>query len=136
VDYKTGQHTVKINDSATACINQHFNFCKSFTAPLGLVTVNDLNANGIPEIAVLNGNIVTIKDAKNNKAILMKFGTMVNDFGVPTGFKAKNISVSADLNGNGSSELSIMGVNAATGKTRVEIRDSKTGQLLNAIVLK
>lgn len=135
VDYVTGKHTVKINDSGTGALLSTLTFATSYTAPLGLVTVSDLNNNSIPEIAVLAGNIVTIKDAKNNNAILIGFAVMVNDFGVPTGYKAKNISVSGDLNGNGSSELSIMGVNSATGKTRVEIRDSKTGQLINAIVM-
>jgi hypothetical protein len=135
VNFTNGKHTVNINDSSTGKLLNTLTFATSYTAPLGLVVVNDLNNNGVPEIAVLAGNIVSIKDAKDNKVGLITFGTMISNTGVPTGYKAKNISVSTDLNGNGSSEISIMGVNGS-GKILTEIRDSATGQLLSSTALK
>lgn len=134
VNYATGKHTVKINDSSTGKLLSTLTFGKSYTSPLGLVTVSDINRNGAPEIAVLAGNIVSIKDVKNDNATLISFATMINNLGISTGYKAKNISVSADLNGNGSSEISVMGVKGSAVQT--EIRDSKTGKLISVITLK
>jgi uncharacterized repeat protein (TIGR02543 family) len=130
VDYATGMHTVKITDSYTSDALNTLTFASSVKKPDGIVAINDLDGNGVPEIAVLFKNTVMIKDAKNNDIVLNRFAVS------EIGYKATDISVSADLNGNGSSELIIMGVNTATGKARTEIRDSKTGLLVNkAIVL-
>ncbi|MDD2723113.1 MAG: C-type lectin domain-containing protein [Methylovulum sp.] len=133
VDYKTGKHTVQIKDPLTDLVLSTLTFATNFLPPQGLVALEDINANGIPEIGVLytyvsNGvevPVVQIKDAKNNAVVLKNFVFLNSTF------KAKAISASPDANGNGASEIVVLGIEKTTGKALAQIRDSKTGLYSN-----
>jgi hypothetical protein len=43
----------------------------------------------------------------------------------------KEITVTADSNNNGASEITVLGIGKANNMPKVETRDSKTGLLLN-----
>jgi hypothetical protein len=48
-------------------------------------------------------------------------------------FVPKALSVLPDLNSNGFSEIAVLGVSTATGETRAEVRDAKTGSIIRSI---
>lgn len=90
----------------------------------------------MPEIGVLYSQIdgvysefgqpsVSIKDVKNNKSYLKTI-----DF-LNSGFTPKAITVSPDSNGNGSSEITVLGIGKSDNMPKVETRDSETGAILN-----
>jgi len=125
VDYKTSKHTVQIKDSGTGKVISTLTFATDDHPPLGVVSVDDFSGNDIPEIAVLyvdpNFGVpkVMVKDAKNNSKTLKNFSVL------GLGYIPKNITSAPDLNGNGSSEISVIGIDGATGKARSETRDSQ-----------
>jgi len=132
VDYKTGKHTVQIKDPATNTILNTLTFATDFNPPQGLVVLNDLNGNGVPEIGVLYLSsaklpTVQIKDAKNNAATVKTLGFLSQSY------TPRAITVSPDSNGNGASEITVLGRNTTTGKDMAQQRDSKTGALLYTV---
>lgn len=128
---KTSQHMVIIKDSNTKKILSKLTFSKNHIHPHGMVVVNDINGNNIPEIGVLSTEsgwpTVQIKDALNNKKTLrtIKF--------LSRGYRAQSISANLDLNGNGASEITVLGLHKQTGKAVTQTRDSKN---LNSPILK
>lgn len=129
VNYVTGDHTVQIKDPATDKIVKTLTFAKkTFKPPQGLVVLEDINGNGVPEIGVLFANVgyphVQIKDALDNGVILksIDFFTGFNK----NLYKPRAVNSSPDVNGNGASEIVVIGVHTKTGKALAEIRDSKT----------
>lgn len=127
VNYKNGKHTVAIKDSATDKALKILTFATSFTAPKGMVVLEDINANGSPEIGVLfsssNFSTVQVKDTKTG-ALLNTF------FFLSPKYRPAAINVQPDSNGNGASEIVVLGINKATGKAETEVRDSLNGQIL------
>jgi hypothetical protein len=128
VDYVTTEHTVDIRDPKTDTTDT-LTFSKGLRAPQGVVTVADINGNGVPEIGVLylenNQPTVGIKDALDNSSLLKTLPFLNN------AFNPKEITVLPDTNGNGSSEIAVLGLNKNTNAAKVEIRDSSTGELLD-----
>ena len=129
VDYKTSKHIVLVRDGNTNLPLKVLPFATNDVPPLAVGVANDLNANGSPEIAVLYQDTVTgltrvlIKDVTT--AALLKNFVFLN-----LNFTPKNMTVTPDLNGNGFSEITVIGTNKATGGTTAETRDSSTGALL------
>lgn len=128
VDFVTGKHTVKIKDPQTQKVLNILTFLTSFTPPQGLVSLVDISGNRVPEIAVLYSQLnqpsVGIKDAKNNGALLKTIRFL------GTGYEPKAITATPDANGNGSNEITVLGISKANGAAVSETRDSKTGALL------
>jgi hypothetical protein len=136
VDYVTKKHVVIIRDPKTDTVLSTLTFNSGSIVPQGFVVLNDLNGNGVPEIGVLYSKIgmmysyfgqptVDIKDAMNNKVYLSSLRFLNPSF-VP-----RKIAVSADTNGNGSSEIIVLGIGKANNTPKVETRDSKTGVILS-----
>ncbi len=129
VDYVTSKHTVKIRDPKTDTVLSTLTFKNGLAAPQGIVALEDLNSNGMSEIGVLYSEFgqpsVLIKDAKDNKAYLNSVRFLTN------GFNPKQITVSPDTNGNGSSEITVLGIGKTNNNPKAETRDSSTGALLN-----
>lgn len=67
---------------------------------------------------------VGIKDAENNSAYLKTLHFLTS------GFNPKEITVSPDSNGNGSSEVTVLGISKTQNIPKAETRDSDTGLLL------
>lgn len=128
VDYVTSKHTVKIRDPKTDQTLAALTFKSGMQAPQGLVALKDINGNGVPEIGVLYTEFgqpsVGIKDAQNNNAYLntLRFLT--------SAYTPVQITVSPDSNGNGSSEITVLGVSKTKNIPKAETRDSDTGALL------
>ncbi len=131
VDFVSGKHTVKIKDPQTQTVLSTLTFLTSFTPPQGLVSLSDINGNRVPEIAVLYNELnqpsVGIKDAKANGALLKTIRFL------GTGYEPKAITATPDTNGNGSSEITVLGISKGNGAALSETRDSKTGALLKKI---
>jgi len=131
VDYVTLKPKVKILDPKTDTVISTLTFNSGLQAPLGIVALADINGNGVPEIGVLyldNGQpTVGIKDAKNDTVFLPPLLFLSNAFNV------KWITASPDANGNGSSEITVLGTGTGkqTNASKVETRDSSTGELLD-----
>lgn len=126
--------SVEIRDSHSRSLIQKLSFFSAEFVPTALATVPDLDGNGFSELAVLGvsnttGNLsVQIRDAKTkNRLITIPFLTLKHT--------SKGMTVVPDMNGNGYWELSVLGVNETTGAVTAQIRDAKTGDLLNSIPL-
>jgi len=95
-------------------------------------TLPDINNNTFPEIASLlinssNGeNFVYIKDTETNE-IINKI-SFLDDNWTPV-----SISYIEDINNNNFPEISVLGINKTSQQTRVQIKDSKTGKIVNNI---
>jgi hypothetical protein len=123
LDYKTNNHTVIIRDPKTHTTISTLTFANSTpTPPIGLAVIADMNINGVPEIAVLSGLTIRIKDAKNNNVSLKTFNFLNSTY--------QPRSLSATYSSDKTfSELTVVGV-LPTGKATAETRDSKSGALL------
>lgn len=133
VDYKTSKHSVQIRDGGTKKVLKTMVFETNDRPPLGVVTLADINGNGKSEIAVL---YIDTESGAARVAIKDSFTTAtLKDFAVlGLNYTPRNIAVSPDLNGNRSSEITVLGVDGANGKTRSETRDSKTTAIINFAV--
>lgn len=129
VDYVTAKHIVKIRDPKTDTLLSTLIFKNGLAAPQGLVSIADINGNGVPEIGVLYSEYgqpsVLIKDAKDNRALLntLRFLNSTYD--------PKEITVSPDSNGNGSSEITVLGIGKQSNAPKAQTLDSDTGAILN-----
>jgi hypothetical protein len=96
------------------------------------VVVADLNGNGKSEIGVLGTDTATgtvrviLADAKSGA----KIGT-VNCGG--TSFKALTAAAMPDLNGDGKSEIAVLGIESATGVLKVMVMNPVNGTTLKTI---
>ena len=134
VDFKTTAHTVKIKDPQTHATISTLTFVKNQNPPQGLAVLEDMNGNSQAEIAVLTYDAsyrlarVKIKDAKNNAAYIDNGNlTFLTPDYVPIA-----ITTVPDKNGNGSSEITVLGKHRRTGATKSETRDAETGALLGS----
>ncbi len=99
--------------------------------PIALLSVPDINGNGAPEVGVLLRNPTSgaqwldLKDS-STKALLTRLW-------LPMTFEMKGAEVLPDLNGNGASEIAVLGQRARENKRNVYIRDTATGELLQKV---
>lgn len=138
VDYITQKHVVKIRDSKTSAVLSTLTFKSGLRAPLGLVVIDDINGNRVPEIGALYSQIgalysefgqpsINIKDAKNDKVYLKSLSFLNSSFA------PKEVMVSPDTNGNRASEITVLGIGKADNMPRAETRDSKSGAVLSSM---
>ena len=126
LDYKTNNHTVVIRDQKDNKLISTLIFPNSTpTPPIGLAVIADINNNKIPEIAVLSGLSVRIKDAKakSSDAILKTINFLNSNF------QPRSLSATYSANTFGYSELTVVG-STIGNNTTAETRDSKTGTKL------
>lgn len=133
VNFITNGHVVQIRDSLTQTLLTTQSYGVGSEPSKGMVVLRDSQGNGRPKIAVLiyttgspKQSIVQIKDARNNN--LIKTITFLD-----TNHRPSAISVSPDLNNNGADEIAVLGLNQVTRKARMEMRDSKTGAVLQSV---
>lgn len=108
------------------------------TGYIGCVSLQDINDNQFPEIAILRiptvcfdcppgRPIVYIKDTETKNVIIkLKYNKQY----IPT-----DLSVIPDINGNGIPEIGVLGRDPATGKVHMQIKDALTGDQLKNISL-
>ena len=126
LDYKTNNHTVVIRDQKDNKLINTITFPNSTpTPPIGLAVIADINNNKVPEIAVLSGLSVRIKDAKakSSDAILKTINFLNSNF------QPRSLSATYSANTFGYSELTVVG-STIGNNTTAETRDSKTGTKL------
>jgi hypothetical protein len=96
-----------------------------------MALVKDINGNGFPEVAVLgvrtDGKAVCVELRDSETGELIKKIICKKDYEV------KELSVRTNSSGN--EELMLLGINTATAKARLEIRDILTGTLVKLIYL-
>ena len=123
-----GSIKAQVTDSLTGDQINSVEFSSS-GIPIDLVVMADQNGNAIPELAMLaEGSAkVEIRDAMSAdliKEIEFNFNN----------FTLINMVSIADLNGNGRSELAVLGNHNLSGYSdKIEIRDSSTGALIKRI---
>jgi exo-beta-1,3-glucanase (GH17 family) len=94
--------------------------------------VLDLNGNGSDEVAVLRSDLdrgvteVHLRDSLSSRNI--KKIPFFN-----AGWTPVSLAMVADINGNGSPEMAVLGFNKATGEVRVDIKDLSNKALVNSI---
>jgi hypothetical protein len=125
--------SMQIMDSATSKTLGTLTFPASSGISSDLVVLKNIETtNTTPEIGVLvyNGSAssVQIKDVKHNLTIVKNIPFL------DSSYKPKSINVAPDLNGNGSSEIVMLGISKNTGKSKMEMRDSKTAAVLRSVV--
>jgi len=104
--------------------------CLSFDTS-ALVTLPDISGNGVSEIAVPSVNwttgkvVVLVKDLSS--------GLLSKAVWFSSAYKPLALEEAPDLNANGSSELALLGIDPATGKVMVQVKDSSTGLLVRNI---
>jgi hypothetical protein len=93
--------------------------------------VEDLNGNGIPELAVLGeedttGEVrVQLKDASTGAEVgVVFFGATHTPWG---------LAIVEDQNGNGVAELAVLEEERTTGQGRVQLKDALTGEWIRDI---
>jgi hypothetical protein len=97
-------------------------FRTTTSLPVDLESIDDTNGDGLADLLVLietedgSGKVLVQKNGTGALLKSLAFGALTN----PTA-----LSVSADINGNGSAEVVVLGEQG--GVLRVQIRDSMTG---------
>lgn len=100
---------------------------------IGSATLDDMNANGFPEIATLyvddatGATSVQVKDASTGDVI----STLI--FGTPNTSFPKSITVLSDMNSNNFQEIGVLLIDNITLKATQEIRDASTGDLISTV---
>lgn len=119
---------VVILDTETGKTIRSISFLSTGYTPKAVAVLPDMSGNGAPELAVLGVHtttgtvLVQVRDALSRK--------LVNNIYFRKASSPRSLSVIGDLNGNGVPELAAPGVNAATGKALVEVRDPLTKALV------
>ena len=96
-----------------------------------LVSLNDINKDAAPEIAVITYNptlkktTATVKNAQT--------GALVEQIQFEGQFVPTKANVLPDLNGNGAPEIAVLGVRSSDQAVQVEVRDSLSGVKLSAV---
>ena len=96
-----------------------------------LVSLNDINKDGAPEIAVVTYNpslkksTATVKNAQT--------GGLIKQIPFNGQFLPTKANVLPDLNGNGAPEIAVLGVRSSDQAVQVEVRDSLSGVKLSAV---
>ncbi len=96
-----------------------------------LLSLNDINKDGAPEIAIVTYNptlkksTATVKNAQN--------GGLVKQIAFNGQFVPTKANILPDLNGNGAPEIAVLGVRSSDQAVQVEVRDSLSGVKLSAV---
>ncbi len=131
VDVSNGAVRVQIKDTLTKNLVSNVSFSESFLPRQFIVIPDDIDESGSPELGILGvnastGNVrVQIKDALT--------GSFVNNVSFNNSFVPQQVELIPDTNSNLFSDIGVLGVNASTGKVRVQIKDASTGNLLKNI---
>ena len=120
---------VEVRDSLSGVKLSAVPFDSTFT-PIDLGIVRDISGKGTAGLAVLQQNDtelrVQLKDALS--------GVQIGNITFSGGYKGIDLIVLGDLNGNRAKEIAVLADNKiVTAADTVEIRDSKTGQLIRTI---
>jgi hypothetical protein len=99
--------------------------------PRGIAVLEDLDGNGIPELAVLGeengtGEVrVQLKDASTGVEVgVVFFGATHTPWG---------LAIVEDQNGNGVAELAVLQEARTTGRGRVQLKDALTGEWIRDV---
>ena len=126
----TGEVQASVRNALSGSLVNTVVFDKTY-APRGMFAIHDLNGNGIPELAMLgintaNGSVgVQVRDAQTDELLKTVFFNKA--------YTPRALATVPDINGNGQSELAVLGVDPATHRIRVEIRDAAAGTLIRAV---
>ena len=96
-----------------------------------LLSLNDINKDGAPEIAVIAYNSALKKSTATVKNA--KTGSLVKQITFNGQFVPSKANVLPDLNGNGASEIAVLGIRSSDQAVQVEVRDSLSGVKLSAM---
>jgi hypothetical protein len=133
------KNTVRIMDGLTGSTLKTVNIIKKDSETkknypaLGLAVLQDMNANGISEVAILlvhpktRSGLVQVRDALT--------GSLIKEVTFSKDFAPVALTSLTDLDGNGAGELAALGVNNVTGAFQVEVRDAAKGTLVKDVPL-
>ena len=122
---------VEVRDSLSGVKLSAVPFDSTFTA-LDLGVVRDINGKGTAGLAVLQQSDTELRVQLKNALS----GVQIGNINFSAGYKGIDLLVLGDLNGNRAKEIAVLADNktvTVTAADTVEIRDSKTGQLIRTI---
>jgi len=124
---RAGGVGVEYRSGATRTVLRFKGLPSSPSVPFGLQPVNDLNADGKPELAVYSFDPVALRirgDLRDGAT-----GSFVRGFryGFSTLFRAADWSVGPDISGNGLDEIDLLGKRNSDQLLRLEGRDGGDG---------
>ena len=96
-----------------------------------LLSLGDINKDGALEIAVVTYNPTLKKSTATVKNT--QTGALVKQIPFNGQFVPTKANVLPDLNGNGASEIAVLGVRSSDQAVQVEVRDSLSGVKLSAV---
>lgn len=124
-----GSLFAKIKDSGTGALVSSVGFDPDYL-PRAFLALGNVNGTGGPEIGVLGVNATTgqvrlqVKEAAT--------GSLVSKLYFDPAFNPVGAVALADLNGNSSAEVAVLGTDA-DGRVRVQVKDSRTGALVGKV---
>jgi len=123
----TGRYVIRVKDTGMVpALIREIPLSGTFQ-PIQMVTLADMNANGSPEIAVLevdpatgkNGQI-QVKDSRT--------GALITNIRIRSTVKPHMLVALPDVNGNGSADLALSEVDPVTGNNvQIQVKDGRTG---------
>lgn len=121
---------VQVKDVVSKALVRHIGYDSKYASE-ELLVVPDVNGNGVPEVAVFGKNPINqsqkaqIKDANTKKIVRNVFFNKT--------FDPVDLVVMPDINGNGTSEIALLGIRPDNGLIRLIIKDSKSGILVSKV---
>jgi len=125
-----GSTHVHVRDGSTDALISDIDF--GVAAAIQMAVLPDLDASGIPEIAMLNeqanGQVrVQIRDSVT--------GNLVKYLWYGLQYRPVSMTVVPDYSGNGDPEIAVLGAEAGTDAVRVQLRDSSSNAFVDNVFL-
>lgn len=120
---------VTIRDSKTNGVLNSIGLSRIY-APYQLLVIPDINGNAIDEVVVF-GKTSTGEQAAQLRD--SKTGEQLRSVWFNKNFPAQDVATCGDNNGNGATDIVVLGQRASDGKLRAMVQDSKTGALIKSV---
>ncbi|MDQ6997900.1 MAG: DUF5011 domain-containing protein [Mariprofundus sp.] len=129
----TGRYVIRVKDMGTVPALIREISLNGAYQPVQMVRLADMNANGSPEIAVLEIDPAT----GLNRQIQVKdslTGALIRNIPIKSTVKPHMLVALPDVNGNGSADLALSEVDPVTGKNvLIQVKDGSTGAKITNI---
>jgi hypothetical protein len=122
-----GNVSAQVRDAQSGALLKTVLFNKAYT-PQALAVIPDVSANGKAELAVLGVNAAThevtveIRDAGS--------GALIRAMPFLQAYPPRNLVVVSDIDGGGAPGVAVLGVDTATGRVMVQVKNAKAGSLV------
>lgn len=122
-----GNANVQIRDTVTREWVNFIGFAVEYP-PRTLVAIPDINGNGADELVVFGRR----SNSSYQKAVIKDSmtGRKLGQLWFDRNFPGRRFVACGDINGNGATDLALLGQHRSDGRFRVTVNDSRTGERL------